>query len=281
MHLSTKRKIAKEIIIFFSSVVIILLTWVIFWAANKANLNKRETLQREIETLDHDIDSIKSSFPKAKSFDELFTGSLPDGFYEPLDSKLPKLPTGLTLIRNLRKYDPLEILGNDFENTTRTDIIRKLYQLLDNSHYPFSVSPFSKYDLPVFPSFQSFQKDIVQEIEEDTLNLDSISTTKPKLKKIFDFLKEKKYLTAGIDEFILAIEDLPLPPPHSTWTTYQSDKTKKEELKSELNIIKSKIYSSSRLTDIAKWIMIIVLSLVYPFRALAFLLIWAFKTLRQ
>lgn len=296
MQPSTKRKIAKEIVILFSCVLVIGLTWTYFWIVNNGNINKSESLQKRIEILDHDIDSIKLSFPKAKTFDELFTDNLPDGFYEPLDSKLQKLPTGFTLIRNLRKYDPLEILGNDFENSTRTDNIRKLYQLLDNSHYPFSVSPYNKYEMSVFPNFQ---KDIVQELEIvpsndlpdslknninlkeiDSIAIDSIAS-KPQLNKIYSFLKEKKYLTVAFDEFALAIEELPLPPPHSTWTTYQSNNTKKEELKSELNTTHSKIYSSSRLTDIAKWISIIVLSIVYPLRALTSLLIWAFKTLRE
>jgi len=279
MQQSIKRKIAKEIIIFFSSILVIGLTWTIFWTVNKVNISKTESLQDEIKTLNHAIDSIKLSFPKAKTFQEIFLGNVPGEFYE----KTGDFDDfGVPIIRSLKQSAELPSLAelneeNKFKKT-RTINFRKLFNILDKSRYPFAVSSFSKYDMPIF---QDFEKALIKELEGDTLNLDSISLTKPKLKKIFDFLKENKYLTVNFDEFVLTIEELPLPPPHSTWTIYQSDKIKKEELKPQLNRIHSNIYSASQLANIAIWISIIVLSIVYPIRALTFLLIWAFKTIRQ
>lgn len=278
MQQSTKRKIAREIVILFSSILVIGMIWAFFWLVNNVNIKKTESLQQEIEILNNDIDSIKLSFPKAKTFEGLFLGKVPDEFYEKTgdfdDLGVP--------IRRLKQSADLPSLAeineeNEFRKT-RTINFRKLFEILEKSRYPFSVSPINKFDMPIF---QDFEADMNEELEGDTLNLDSISSTKPKLKKIFDFLKEKKYLAVDFDEFVLTIYELPLPPPHSTWTTYQSDMTKKEELKSELAKTNSKINSSSRLTDILKWISIIVFSLIYPLRLVISLLFWAVRTLKN
>lgn len=59
MKQSTKKNIAKEILIFFASSIIIGLTWSIFWIYNFQNATKVETLHNEMDIYNHRIDSIQ------------------------------------------------------------------------------------------------------------------------------------------------------------------------------------------------------------------------------
>lgn len=106
MKQTTKRKIAREIVILFSCGVIIGVTFTVFWAINKIYKNKTEQLQIEISNLTHDIDSIQSTFPKLKSFQDIITGEVPVDFL--IEDKF--IPT------------PEEVLGTEQEIKRATNI---------------------------------------------------------------------------------------------------------------------------------------------------------------
>lgn len=270
MKQTTKRKIAKEIVILFSCAVLTGLTWTIFWTINKVHKSKLEQLKIEISNLTHDIDSIQTTFPKLKSFQDLITGKVPVEYL--IEDKF--IPT------------PEEVLGTEQEKERATNI-RKLYKLLKASKYPFSDDSF-------IPDFHYFKDDIEKELTivpyddlPDSLKrnankkeIDSIAS-QPLLKNIYAFLKSEKYSTVEFVDLTFCLSAIPLPPKHATWTNYQADIKKRDELNNELDTCSAKIYSANDLTDIAKWISVIVLTLVYPFRFLFLLLKWAVKILRQ
>ena len=242
----------------FGSAVVIGLVWVIFWGMNEIRKNKATSYRKEIAILTNNIDSLKSTFPKAKNLNDIIIGEIPkEGNYF--------IP------------DPLEILGTDAEKAQMTNL-RQLYSVLSNSHFTFIDK--EQNNIPRFLYFKVFKDSLDKEINNDTLNLDSLSS-KPFLKHVYDFLIEKQKTKASIQELVLTIKGMPLPPPHSVWAAYQKSKTEKDNLSKKLESVNSSIYSSHDLTDIAKWICIIVLIIVYPLRLFYATLLWAIKTLRQ
>jgi hypothetical protein len=159
-----------------------------------------------------------------------------------------------------------------------------LFKLLIESDYHFGASKATstKDEFGDFTvCFGFFLDEVLTELKSDTLNLDNLDTTTPHLKKYYQFLTDKKLISVTIQEFVLTLNSIPLPPKHEIWVVYQNDKKKIDELKKDLSNPTSKIYSTSELTGVAKWISIIVLSLVYPFRFLFLLLKWALRTLKQ
>jgi len=254
MQQSTKRKIAKEIIIFFCSVTLIGLVWAIFWSINNFNVSKTENLQKQIVFSNHDIDSIQSTFPKLKTFQDLITG---------------KVPVEYLIEQKWEKYrvPSLDELEGTEQEKERIKNISRLYSLLRTSKYKFS-------DDSVIPDFPQFKDDIVEEFESD-------SKGQQTLNNIYTFLKDQKYLTVEFVEFTFSLNALLLPPKFITWTTYQDEIKKRDNLKKDLEVYKAKIYSTTELGDILKWTSIFVLTIVYPFRFLMLLLFWSIRTLRQ
>lgn len=256
MKQTTKRKIAKEIVVIFSCAVLIGLTWTIFWLKNNYTIHQADKLQAQVEKITSDIDSIHLSFPKVIPFEKIIVGEIPvESLIE--DNYIPM---------------PDEVLGTEFDKT-RISNIRKLYRLLSSFNFSFPPESFVSTLSNLYPDVK-FTENIVKELESN-------KTDKLILRKIYLFLKEKNMLNMEFEEFTFNIEGLPLPPPHDTWTAYEKDKKQKEELNNQIMLTKSKIYSANDLTKIAQWISIIILTIVYPFRFLFLLLKWAVKTLNQ
>ena len=265
MKQTTKRKIAREVLILFGSVVLIGLIWTIFWTTNKIRTQKTENLKIEIANYNHDIDSIQKTFPKTKSFQEI---TKKDWYqYIVIDKNL------------CSELDELNSKVDGLQN------IVLLFKLLIESNYPFvenKATPSTNDKFGDFTvCFGFFLDEVLAELKSDTLDLDNLNTTTPHLKKYHQFLTDKKLIDVTIQEFVLTLNAMPLPPKHETWVVYQNDKKKLDELRNDLSITTSKAYSTNELTGIAKWISIIVLTLVYPFRFLLLLLKWALRTLRQ
>jgi len=267
-----KIRIAKEILILFGSFIVIGLVWLVTLTINGITRNKIESLKTEINFLTRNNDSIQSTFPKSKTLDDLLIGNVPKTFYlETGDRDEYGIP-----IRRLIKYDELEILGNSFEKDIQTNNLRVLYHILKKSDYPFDVSQFSKYDLPMF---EDFQVEILKELSGDTLNLET--SKKPNLNRIFTFLVDKKYIKTESDDFVVTMVGLPYPPPHDTWTTYVNNKDQLKTLKSELIEKESRIISSDRQEDVIIWTTVLVAFIVYPLRLIFMTLAWAIKTLKK
>lgn len=269
MRHSVKLRIAKEIIILFSSLLLIGVVWLLTLAINHININRIASLKIEIELFNKTIDSIQSTFPKVQTLDRLFLSNVPKDFYiETGDKDEFGIP-----IKRLVKYDELKILGDSFEEDIQTTNLRVLYHILEKSDYPFEVSPFNKYDLPMF---KDFQDNIKKELSGDTLNLDK--ETKPNLERIFYFLKGKQYLKTEFSDFVVTIVGLPLPPSHETWLSYLDKKDKLETLTAELILKKAKLIPVDHITNLT---IVLVAVIVYPVRLIILTLWWAIKTVRR
>lgn len=267
-----KIRIAKEILILFGSFIVIGLVWLVTLTINSITRNKIESLKTEINFLTRNNDSIQSTFPKSKTLDDLLIGNVPKTFYlETGDKDEYGIP-----IKRLIKYDELEILGNSFEKDIQTNNLRVLYHILEKSDYPFDVSPFNKYDLPMF---EDFQVEILKELSGDTLKLEA--SKKPNLKRIFAFLVDKKYIKTEFDDFVVTMVGLPYPPQHDTWTAYVNNKDQLKTLKSDLIEKESRIISSDRQEDIIMWTIFFVGFIVYPLRLVFMTLAWAIRTLKK
>ncbi len=71
MRLSQKIKvrIAKEILIFFSSIVLTLFIWIFFYTRNIYIINQTENIKEDEKSLNTTIDSFEREFPGIRNFD--------------------------------------------------------------------------------------------------------------------------------------------------------------------------------------------------------------------
>jgi hypothetical protein len=76
MQQTTKKKIAMEIIIFFGSVVLIVLIWTGFFAKNNYDIRQAGGLKKKIEKLNIAIDSIKDSVQVITDYKTIYKESL-------------------------------------------------------------------------------------------------------------------------------------------------------------------------------------------------------------
>ncbi|MFP5082174.1 hypothetical protein [Pedobacter sp. JCM 36344] len=273
MQQSLKRKIALEIVILFSAITLVCISYAVSWYIYKSNIRKTANIQNQISALTIDIDSLKSLFPKTKTFDELFINNLPDRFYV----KTGEFDEFGIPIRKLKRYDSLNILDDNDENSASKNNIKKLYAILIDSKYEFAI--FGEFGGR--PIYKNFERDILNEIQNNDSNLSSRSTKNDELYRIHEFLKDENYLKENFDEFISSISGLPKPPPHSMWVKFQNLQKGLNDLKTELKIAVPKMHSSSEFKHIPCWIGIILLILIYPIRFLFILLIWSINVLKN
>jgi hypothetical protein len=216
MRQTTKIRLAKEIVIFFLSIALIILVWSILWVNNNYNINKTITLQNKVLKLTNEIDSIKSTFPN--------------------------------------KEDTCEFLIN---KDTVDVAVKNIHLFIKN--YP-TAKPISREfrnkSISSQPSIITFL------VEKDTYDIP---------------ISDVEEFTKVCPKAIL----LPPPPLHDTWVFYEKLRNENEKLKSELSRTLTKIYSPSNMIVNKKWICIIILTLIYPFRLIVLSLLWALKTLRQ
>lgn len=293
MTKSLKKNIAKEIIIFFSCTIIILLIWCVFYFVNIFNISKTENLNKQIVSLTNVIDSIQNSCSKPKSFLDLTEKD----WYQYIDI-------------NDHFGSTLEKLHSEIEENAN---ITLLFKLLIESNYNF---PFFRvaYESSI-PDYKYFLEDIEEGLFNDTilnerppLKLVGEDKKPPKnslsekiLNNVFTFLKGKQLILVDYNEFVQTLNYTRSPrtlPVNSTDFDFsdsprakeknisnnslnQKYEENKKELKVELEKTKLKTYSKKDLSNIAKWTGIIVFLIVYPVRFILLLLIWAIKTLRH
>lgn len=272
MKQTTKRKIAKEIVILFSCAALMGLTWVIFWTINEFHISKAKKLDERTFNLSHDIDSIQTTFSKSKQFEKMLNvKNVPTEYFNKGRPPLILLPEII--------IDESSIQQISFVNE------RRLFLLLQKLNSPFDmdsidifakfggykINPFSKLQEPVpFDTLQSISAKFETDFPE-----------RDELKRYYDFLKTKKCISVGFKEFSFTMQGLPLPPSHDALTVYEKNKKEFDEASKDLVETKQNINSADDMKEIAKWISIIVLTLVYPFRFLFLLLKWAVRTLKQ
>lgn len=272
MQQQIKRRIAKEVILFFASVFIVFLIWLGFWINNKYFINQFENLQNQIPSLQNFIDSTNATFPKAKTFDQMlgegvpsqyFIDRKPNPFDDTAENKSPKIidPKDESSIAKAIYYE-------SFDKYLTVNLI-KLYRLLNILNYPFNSSLFKKDELV---SFKNFKEKISDDID-DYYN-------RKELKKIYEFLKIRKCVNVTFNHFAYNIKDFRTPN-HEPITALEDSTLKLEQIKKEIIGPSYRIRSDKELKKIGIQIGLIVMSIVYPFRFLVLLLVWAIKTLKQ
>jgi hypothetical protein len=274
MKQTTKRKIAREIVILFSCAVLIGLIWTIFWTVNKVHRSNVEQFQIEISNLTHYIDSIQTTFSKSEYFGKMLdVKNVPTEYFNKGRLPIvifPEIIWGESSIQQSSFINErwlfllLQKLNPPFD-------IDSIDSFAFYGEFGFKVNPFSKLKEPI-------PFDTLKSISE---NFETDFPQRDELKRYYDFLKTKKCIIVGFKEFSFTMYGLPMPPSEDVLIVYEKSKMEFEEASKDLNKTKFKIRSADEMKEIAKWISIIVLSLVYPFRFLFLLLKWAIKTLRQ
>ena len=77
MQHKTKRTIAREVLILFSCILIIGLSWITILVSNRFNENKQENLQIKVDLLSREITNIKSDSYYKTSLISKFRGKVP------------------------------------------------------------------------------------------------------------------------------------------------------------------------------------------------------------
>jgi len=141
--------------------------------------------------------------------------------------------------------------GNEFDfsdivEDPREHHINKLHELLKESNYTFLRNEYAA-------DFQLFRRIIVNELNGQF--------DQENLKNIYEFLKSRQFLLADFDTFQASLL--------ASMTSTQRG-----------TMLREKTLSSGELADTVSWICILILVIVYPFRFLVLLLIWAVRTLK-
>nr|WP_294898577.1 hypothetical protein [uncultured Pedobacter sp.] len=266
MNYSIKRKIAKEVIIFFSCVCFLGVSWFGLWAINYFNYYNRDNIKKQITYLNYKRDSLKSTFPKLKSFEDVIVNKS-----DPFDPNIYIYKARINRVKSqLPSFEELNEMNpklKPWENAS----LRKLYILLEILQFPVTVKHINTNRLSVLTNFK---KATSYELEGELKKMSE-------LKRVHHFLQTKKYMTVPFNEFISSLKGLPLPPPHSTWKTYETTKKQIAQLNQQLIKSNSKIYSKKDLSHVGKWLIIIVFMIVYPLRYLILTLIWALGVLNK
>ncbi len=232
MNIKTKKLIAKEIIVFFSVILLTLLFWGGTFCYNWVKLIPINKTEKEITQTQFHLDSLESLNPNISitikeneetikndssiknSRTKLYEGLFEDGFYS--DSLL--------------SFEEFNIKYSDIEE------IKKLYDFVHKEQL------YTK-------SFSAFQDQFFR----DLLSQHQIETTPSQ--------------TDSIN--IQRIED------------YTNTILKLEQQKEFLRKSKSKTLSFDKQINFSIYFIISVLILVYPFRFLYLLLLWALRTIKQ
>lgn len=272
MKQTTKRKIAKEIVIIFICAVLIGLTWGIFWTINEFQIKKTKKLEEKTSTLSHDIDSIQATFSKSTQFEKMLDiKNVPTEYFNKGRPPLILLPEII--------IDESSIQQASFVNE------RRLFLLLQKLNSPFdmdSIDIFAKFGgYKVNPFSKSKEPIPIDTLKSISEKFETDFPEKEELRRYYEFLKSKNCITADFKEFCFTMQGLPLPPSLDALTIYEKDRTALEEASKDLIKTKQRIKSTDDMQEIAKWISILILTIVYPVRFLILLLTWAVKTLKQ
>jgi hypothetical protein len=290
MNTTTKKKIAKEIIYFFSSVGILFLIWTSIQIKNTYTNNKIENYNSEISLVENKADSIKRYIyliTKVKAFNEIIGDStiFDHNTIVPKDD-LPVDLTGVdkTVKGNKKPWEMNLVAEEDSPN------IYELYLYLEKNKFDFKTVHIDKFvrvdDLGVpvkskwtppidaveIPSYFDFKHTIKKEIGVKQ---------QPTLEKIYSYLKaENKKFTSKKISLLSSLGGLPQPPPTELSNRMDELNAQKKNLKFNLQKETEKVFSRKSTRAILLFWMEIFFCLLYPTRLVIFLLIWLFKTIK-
>jgi hypothetical protein len=274
MKKSMKRKIAKEVITFFTSVFLVALIYTILGVVNFDREKNVSRLKQKIVLLNHEIDSIKLQFPRAKTISQIFSND--SAFYDLEQDK-----------RN--QYVPTEALITLGEPETSN--IQYIYSFLSYCGFNFfysnqinTIKPAhnaGSIDAPQFVIFTFFMDSVAKELSANSVNLDDLSKRAQYLKRMYDFLVAKRKIIVGFPEFFSVLKGIPPTPSSAMWSAFQYKEKEKSDLQIKLLNTSSKILSQRELNNKIFWISLIILIMIYPLRFVFLLLEWSFKTLKQ
>lgn len=253
----TKKRIAKEIIYFFSVIAFLLLVWSVIEIRNFYLKNKIDNFSQQILNLNIQIDSIEQTYPKkAKTFYEL----IEKDSFKPDD--------------NLAKdtFDFTDIVENKYQ--LYTYLIENKFDW-KNFNVENGSSGAVHFLLPndAVLSYESFEESIREEFNKKK---------KSNIETIYNYIKSKnRKFNYGIDNLVLCLKGLPEPPSlEDSNRVAELEKMVRNSNQKEIQI-KKKLLFSSEINNIIIWCAVIILVLLYPFRAIFFTLKWAFRTVRQ
>jgi hypothetical protein len=246
MNQKTKKIIAKEIIIFFSSVIIIGLFWLSFTYTNDYRIQRVNKLEKLISSLQTEVDSLQYTFDKLIYYRFTATGYAAQLAFE----------------ADKAYHDRL-----DKENTPPNNNIKMLYCYLTEYQKNY-ISQDS-----FFLSKDCFIKN----------TLDILNNPNPpkenKLYKLYKHLKRNDAIRVSYEKFISIMSGESLTSEESK-RTYKLRK-KILKLTSDKESNSSEILDEIELEKrIVKYILI-VLALIYPLRYILLSIIWAVKTLKN
>ena len=241
-----KKKIAKEIIYFFSAVVLLLLIWVVIGIRKNSLQENIISLNRKYVLLEHEIDSIENTYPKkAKSFNELMQIKDNGGWVEvPVDDWDEKVTDAKVNTFSLYNY----LVKNNFDFT-----IEKM---------PNPPTGYIKHDYAYF-----------------RMGVSDESFNKQYMIKVYSFLKSSNQLfSVDTNSFFAFLQGLPEPPSNDVLLKVTDLKREKDETYAEYKETSDKKYVTDDLMQAISGLFFILL---YPVRVIFLLLLWAVRTVKQ
>lgn len=246
MKKSTKKRIAKEILIFFSTCLIIGLVILGIYFRNELLKTKFHITKNDIDFYEKEIDSIQN------------------GTFINLPDLLLLDTTDIYKSLNSRKlFSPTAYLGGNFEKN-RTNNIRFLYVILDSLKYDFEFSiNDSKYYV--------FEDSILLLIENNNVE---------KLDRYYSFLLKFNLIDRPFSDFYKSLSGFDRELNEKEKEKISSLKIGIETKTQKFQNLERKINGINEQKHTYLMATIILLVLVYPLRLIYFLIKWAINTMK-
>lgn len=275
MQHKTKRTIAREVLILFSCILIIGLSWITILVSNRFNENKQENLQIKVDLLSREITNIKSDSYYKTSLISKFRGKVPVEIWT----------------KSLAFYSEVlrpDILDHPKPNNSKPEWIRKVY----NAYYEQDKKKYLEelqeeklndkiqlYNLLNVTNFSCYDssKSIISNYQAFCNNINNENS----LRKIYNYLIMKKYIDINFNEFVHIVNAEPYFHSQSSLLKYNDAIKRREEMYSEIDKTRSNIFLSTEIDKSIKLLSIYLLIAIYPLRAMALSVRWAFRTLKE
>lgn len=283
-----KKRIAKEIIYLFSSLILLALIWGGIEIRDSYIEKNLTELRERLDVLVFKIDSIENTYPKkAKSFAEIMQIEkiskwdkyiVSDSFVP--DNDLPVFKKGGFIAPE-----------SDLIPPPPPKYLYDLYSYLSENNFDFSIPnqvplpkgiklTFDSFEMEIYDAFGFIETEWVP--PSDAKRVVSTPIKNAFLIKMHSFLKNKneKFLS-DTNAFYSFLQGMPEPPRHEVYELAENLKKQKSETQTKiLDAGYENLNSDEKKTKMIN-ISLVVLGVLYPLRFIVLLLIWAVKTVRS
>jgi hypothetical protein len=260
MNTRTQKTIAKEIIYFFSVIVLLILSWGVIEIRNSILKTKINTYFKESSNYKIQIDSLVETFPKKpKAFSDLFRNPVI------INQKLPNKNGAFTdIISNWEiSYLWIYIIELKFDFN--------VFTWSDEFGIPVK-KPYTKIWLAKY-GYEYFEKDILKEFGQER---------QPNIEDVYTFINAKdENFDCDITDFKFWLEGIPAPPPHKSFEQVEQLKKLKLEADQKLYETNSLLIDKDNIKSYIWFCSIAILTLLYPIRFIYLTIKWALKTVKQ